>query len=151
MTVNLKIERISCFIPTPESIDPTGSKSDVRGAKDPLVKKLTFSTFKDNFSLPARLPTVCCHRLQAATSSDTTRSVLPYLNYAQLSQIENFIAIFTETVRCTRFSMYEIYRFNPLNSCIYLKVFSFILTIYVQLKSFFFLKVVSSFLSYFLE
>ena len=39
MTVNLKIERISCFIPTPESIDPTGSKSDVRGAKDPLLKK----------------------------------------------------------------------------------------------------------------
>ena len=50
MTVNLKIEKISCFIPTPESIDPTGAKSDHRGAKDPLVKKFTFSTFKDNFS-----------------------------------------------------------------------------------------------------
>ena len=47
---NLKVERISCFIPTLESIDPIGSKSDVRGAKDPLVKKFTFSTFIDNFS-----------------------------------------------------------------------------------------------------
>ena len=50
MTVNLKIEKISYLIPTPESIDPTGAKSDHRGAKDPLVKKFTFSTFKENFS-----------------------------------------------------------------------------------------------------
>ena len=35
---------------TPESIDPARSKSDHRGAKDPFVKKFTFSTFKDNFS-----------------------------------------------------------------------------------------------------
>ena len=35
-------------IPSPVSIDPTGSKSDIRGAKDPLVKKFTFSTFKIN-------------------------------------------------------------------------------------------------------
>ena len=47
----MKIERISCFIPTPESIDPTGSKSDIRGAKEPLVKKFTFSTFRELFKV----------------------------------------------------------------------------------------------------
>ena len=42
MIVNLKIKKISCFIPTLESIYPTGSKSDHMRAKDPLVKKLNF-------------------------------------------------------------------------------------------------------------
>ena len=48
LTVNLKSIKKSYFIPTPEYIDPPGSKS-YRGAKDLFVKKFTFSTFKDNF------------------------------------------------------------------------------------------------------